>query len=133
MDLLTYENASIFIQCVEGAEEPESTVKSSRPSRSRRKAKGSHELKVSSQITLKELKVMTMNICGAPPMDQHLILGDHELEDSSQNIGALGVFPGAILRLKQSVPQIVFTDINSNIKHVSGRLTNVRNLELRSH
>ncbi|XP_074107482.1 ubiquitin carboxyl-terminal hydrolase 48 [Cotesia typhae] len=105
MDLLTYENASIFIQCVEGAEEPESTVKSSRPSRSRRKAKGSHELKVSSQITLKELKVMTMNICGAPPMDQHLILGDHELEDSSQNIGALGVFPGAILRLKIDTPQ----------------------------
>lgn len=29
-----------------------------RPSRSRRKLKGSHELKVSSEITLKELKVM---------------------------------------------------------------------------
>ncbi|XP_053599111.1 ubiquitin carboxyl-terminal hydrolase 48 [Microplitis demolitor] len=105
MDLLTYENASIFIQCVEGAEEPESAVKSSRPSRSRRKAKGSHELKVSSQITLKELKVMTMNICGAPPMDQHLLLGEHELEDSSQHIGALGVYPGAMLRLKIDTPQ----------------------------
>jgi len=33
-------------------------IENVRPSRTRRKLKGSHELKVSSEITLKELKVM---------------------------------------------------------------------------
>jgi len=37
-------------------------MEKARPSRSRRKLKGSHELKVSSEITLKELKVMVSNL-----------------------------------------------------------------------
>ncbi|XP_034947746.1 ubiquitin carboxyl-terminal hydrolase 48-like [Chelonus insularis] len=113
IDSLTYDKATIYIQCVDG-EENESAVKSSRPSRSRRKAKGSHQLKVSSQITLKELKVMTMNICGAPPIDQHLMLGDNELKDSNQNIGSLGVYPGALLKLKIDTPADADTNPESD-------------------
>lgn len=44
-----------------------------------------------------------MNICGAPPFDQHLSLGDVELIDSDQTLGALGVSPNVMLKLKVSV------------------------------
>ena len=42
----------------------------------------------------------TMQICGAGPYDQHLMLGEHELTDHSQSLAALGIFPGALLILK---------------------------------
>lgn len=41
-----------------------------------------------------------MQICGAGPYDQHLMLGEHELTDHSQSLAALGIFPGALLTLK---------------------------------
>ncbi|KAK1118032.1 hypothetical protein K0M31_015479 [Melipona bicolor] len=44
----------------------------------------------------------TMQICGAGPYDQHLMLGEHELTDHSQSLAALGIFPGALLTLKWS-------------------------------
>lgn len=43
-----------------------------------------------------------MQICGAGPYDQHLMLGEHELTDHSQSLASLGVFPGALLTLKVS-------------------------------
>lgn len=47
---------------------------------------------------------MTMQICGAGPYDQHLMLGEHELTDHSQSLGSLGIFPGALLTLKIDTP-----------------------------
>lgn len=41
-----------------------------------------------------------MQICGAGPYDQHIMLGEHELTDHSQSLAALGIFPGALLTLK---------------------------------
>lgn len=41
-----------------------------------------------------------MAICGAGPFDQHLILNDRELTDPDQTLGALGVYPNAVLKLK---------------------------------
>lgn len=49
-----------------------------------------------------------MHICGAPPYDQHLMLGDRELKDSNQNIGTLGVYPGATLKLKVKKIRVIF-------------------------
>lgn len=48
------------------------------------------------------LNFQTMQICGAGPYDQHLMLGEHELLDHSQSLAALGIFPGALLTLKVS-------------------------------
>jgi len=43
-----------------------------------------------------------MQICGAGPYDQHIMLGEHELTDHSQSLAALGIFPGSLLTLKVS-------------------------------
>ncbi|KAF7411768.1 hypothetical protein HZH66_000664 [Vespula vulgaris] len=51
-----------------------------------------------------EEKEETMQICGAGPYDQHLMLGEHELTDHSQSLAALGIFPGALLTLKIDAP-----------------------------
>ncbi|XP_061940511.1 ubiquitin carboxyl-terminal hydrolase 48 isoform X2 [Apis cerana] len=112
LESLKYDRATIYIKCVEDNEDTKSEndsempakrpkLENTRPSRTRRNLKGSHELKVSSEITLKELKLMTMQICGAGPYDQHLMLGEHELTDHSQSLAALGIFPGALLTLKE--------------------------------
>lgn len=42
----------------------------------------------------------TMQICGAGPYDQHIMLGEHELIDDNLSLAALGIFPGALLTLK---------------------------------
>ncbi|XP_076627631.1 ubiquitin carboxyl-terminal hydrolase 48 isoform X2 [Colletes latitarsis] len=115
LESLKYERATIYVKCVEENEDPKTEsdvevaakrakIENVRPSRTRRNLKGSHELKVSSEITLKELKLMTMQICGAGPYDQHLMLGEHELTDHSQSLAALGIFPGALLTLKIDTP-----------------------------
>ncbi|XP_017884994.1 ubiquitin carboxyl-terminal hydrolase 48-like [Ceratina calcarata] len=115
LESLKYDRATIYIKCVDESEdtktdnESEPTTKrpkleNTRPSRTRRNLKGSHELKVSSKITLKELKLMTMPICGAGPYDQHLMLGEHELTDHNQSLAALGIFPGTLLTLKIDTP-----------------------------
>lgn len=49
----------------------------------------------------------TMQICGAGPYDQHLMLGEHELTDHSQSLAALGIFPGALLTLKVGRSMII--------------------------
>ncbi|XP_011139721.1 ubiquitin carboxyl-terminal hydrolase 48 isoform X2 [Harpegnathos saltator] len=125
LESLKYDRATIYIKCIDDSEESKSESNSEvaakrpkmenvRPSRTRRKLKGSHELKVSSEITLKELKVMTMQICGAGPYDQHIMLGEHELTDHSQSLAALGIFPGALLTLKIDAPMENENDVESD-------------------
>ncbi|XP_039306992.1 ubiquitin carboxyl-terminal hydrolase 48 isoform X2 [Solenopsis invicta] len=126
LESLKYDRATIYIKCIDDNEESKTTdndyevavkkpkMEKSRPSRSRRKLKGSHELKVSSEITLKELKVMTMQICGAGPYDQHIMLGEHELIDDNLSLAALGIFPGALLTLKIDAPLENETDVESD-------------------
>ncbi|XP_066597829.1 ubiquitin carboxyl-terminal hydrolase 48-like isoform X2 [Prorops nasuta] len=125
LDSLKYDKASIYIKCVDDSEDTKSENETNsvakrqkmdiaRPSRSRRKVKGSRELKVSSDITLKELKVMTMQFCGAGPYDQHLMLGEHELTDHSLSLATLGIFPGALLTLKIDKPIENEVDVESD-------------------
>ncbi|XP_014603923.1 PREDICTED: ubiquitin carboxyl-terminal hydrolase 48-like isoform X1 [Polistes canadensis] len=126
LESLKYDKAVIYIKCVDDSDDSKAEIitevaakrpkmNSSRPSRTRRKVKGSHELKVSSEITLKELKVMTMQICGAGPYDQHLMLGEHELTDHSQSLAALGIFPGALLTLKIDAPVETEPSVESDV------------------
>ncbi|XP_032686910.1 ubiquitin carboxyl-terminal hydrolase 48-like isoform X2 [Odontomachus brunneus] len=126
LESLKYDRATIYIKCIDDNEESKlennsevaakrPKMENVRPSRTRRKLKGSHELKVSSEITLKELKVMTMQICGAGPYDQHIMLGEHELTDHSQSLAALGIFPGALLTLKIDAPVENETDVESDV------------------
>ncbi|XP_015114794.1 ubiquitin carboxyl-terminal hydrolase 48 [Diachasma alloeum] len=114
LDSLNYDNAKIYIKCIDEGDDNDSPIKSSRSSRTRRKAKGSHELKVSSQMTLKQLKVMTMAICSAGPFDQHLMLDERELTESDQNLASLGVYPGAVLKLKVDTPPDNEVDLESD-------------------
>lgn len=53
-------------------------------------------------MNFRQLYLQTMQICGAGPYDQHIMLGEHELTDHSQSLAALGIFPGALLTLKVS-------------------------------
>ncbi|XP_043513691.1 ubiquitin carboxyl-terminal hydrolase 48-like isoform X1 [Frieseomelitta varia] len=55
-----------------------------------------------------------MQICGAGPYDQHLMLGEHELTDHSQSLAALGIFPGALLTLKIDTPIENEADVTSD-------------------
>ncbi|XP_023287919.1 ubiquitin carboxyl-terminal hydrolase 48-like, partial [Orussus abietinus] len=125
LDSLKYDRATIYIKCIDDSEDNKSEndsetsakrpkIESCRPSRTRRKVKGSHELKVSSENTLKDLKVMTMQICGAGPYDQHLMLGEHELTDHSQSLASLGIFPGSLLTLKIDTPLESEADMESD-------------------
>lgn len=41
-----------------------------------------------------------MQIYGAVPLDQHLLLDNNELTDLSSSLENLGVFPGTTLNLK---------------------------------
>lgn len=54
-----------------------------------------------------------MQICGAGPYDQHIMLGEHELIDDNLSLAALGIFPGALLTLKVSfdLSQLYFSSI----------------------
>ncbi|XP_011643661.1 ubiquitin carboxyl-terminal hydrolase 48-like isoform X2 [Pogonomyrmex barbatus] len=126
LESLKYDRATIYVKCIDENEESKTNndyevaskkpkMEKSRPSRSRRKLKGSHELKVSSEITLKELKVMTMQICGAGPYDQHIMLGERELTDDNLSLAALGIFPGALLTLKIDAPIENDTDVESDV------------------
>ncbi|XP_076751475.1 ubiquitin carboxyl-terminal hydrolase 48 [Xylocopa sonorina] len=128
LESLKYERATIYIKCVEDNEDTKTDnesevaakrpkMENARPSRTRRNLKGSHELKVSSEITLKELKLMTMQICGAGPYDQHLMLDEHELTDHSQSLAALGIFPGALLTLKIDTPIENEADVTSDVNN----------------
>ncbi|GAB1862262.1 ubiquitinyl hydrolase 1 [Camponotus japonicus] len=126
LESLKYERATIYIKCIDDNEDSKTEnnsetaakrpkIENVRPSRTRRKLKGSHELKVSSEITLRELKVMTMQICGAGPYDQHIMLGEHELTDHSQSLASLGIFPGALLTLKIDAPLENEADVESDV------------------
>ncbi|XP_011503310.1 PREDICTED: ubiquitin carboxyl-terminal hydrolase 48-like isoform X3 [Ceratosolen solmsi marchali] len=104
---LKYEKATIYIKRLEDNEGRSGTevsdgllVTNNRPLRRGRKVKGSHELTVSSENTLKELKLMTMHIYKAGPYDQHVMLGDHELTDDEQTLSTLGILPGSLLTLR---------------------------------
>ncbi|XP_043484568.1 ubiquitin carboxyl-terminal hydrolase 48-like [Leptopilina heterotoma] len=108
MASLTYDRATIYIKCIEDAE-PTKTSNNEcptrkRPTRTRRNIQGSHEFKVSSELTLKELKVMVMPIFGAGPFDQHLMLDGNELQNDSETLSSLGIFPETLLTLKIDVP-----------------------------
>ncbi|XP_012261445.2 ubiquitin carboxyl-terminal hydrolase 48-like isoform X2 [Athalia rosae] len=116
LESLKYERASIYVKWVDESEdgktEDDSEISAKRPkiqsqvrpSRTRRKIKGSHELKVSSEVTLMELKIRIMQICGAGPYDQHLMLGEHELTEHDQSLASHGIYPGALLTLKTDTP-----------------------------
>ncbi|KAJ8686400.1 hypothetical protein QAD02_022194, partial [Eretmocerus hayati] len=77
---------------------------SNRPQRRARKVKGSTELIVSSSNTLKDVKLMIMQIYKAGPFDQHVLYQDHELVDDDKTLSTLGILPGSLLRLKIDLP-----------------------------
>lgn len=92
-----------------------------------------------------EFFFQTMQICGAGPYDQHLMLGEHELTDHSQSLAALGIFPGALLTLKvgneaiikvSSISRQIFLysflwncyEINEELRSSNDTLANKRDL-----
>ncbi|XP_046388868.1 ubiquitin carboxyl-terminal hydrolase 48-like isoform X2 [Ischnura elegans] len=67
-----------------------------------RRIRGEEELVVSSDSTLRDLKVKIMRIFGVAPFDQHLSLGGRPLIDHHATLSDLRVYPGSVITLKVS-------------------------------
>ncbi|KAK3608096.1 hypothetical protein CHS0354_004752 [Potamilus streckersoni] len=75
-----------------------------RKSQRRRKVRGEKELKVSSNQTLKDLKIQVMKLFSVPPFDQNLSLNGTPLVENSETLSSLRIMPGSIIMLKADEP-----------------------------
>lgn len=75
-----------------------------RKSTRHRRMRGEKELYVSSKQTLKELKVMVMNLFHVAPFDQNLSIGGRDLLDNEATLESLHVYPHSVILLKADEP-----------------------------
>ncbi|XP_065912770.1 ubiquitin carboxyl-terminal hydrolase 48-like isoform X2 [Dysidea avara] len=94
--------ADIFVYKCEANDDPALKLMqtSKLSTRRQRVPVGSSKLKVSSTMTLTDLKLEIMNLYAASPNDQHLWLGDVELVDKDKMLMQLDITPRCILVLK---------------------------------
>ncbi|KAK6176967.1 hypothetical protein SNE40_015165 [Patella caerulea] len=77
---------------------------SRRKSQRRRKLRGEKEVTVSSDMTLKDLKVKIMNLFSVPPFDQNLWIDGRLLLDNASTLQELKVYPACSILLKVDEP-----------------------------
>ncbi|XP_046553615.1 LOW QUALITY PROTEIN: ubiquitin carboxyl-terminal hydrolase 48-like [Haliotis rubra] len=75
-----------------------------RRSQRHRKTRGEKEVLVSSDLTLKDLKIKIMKQFSVPPFDQNLFLDGVNLIDDSSTLQDLKVSPGAVILLQADEP-----------------------------
>ncbi|XP_071116349.1 ubiquitin carboxyl-terminal hydrolase 48-like [Haliotis cracherodii] len=75
-----------------------------RKSQRHRKTRGEKEVLVSSDLTLKDLKIKIMKQFSVPPFDQNLSLDGVNLSDDSRTLQDLKVSPGAVILLQADEP-----------------------------
>ncbi|XP_059143217.1 ubiquitin carboxyl-terminal hydrolase 48-like [Physella acuta] len=75
-----------------------------RKSSRHRKTRGEKELVVSSNMTLKELKIQLYNLCSVPPFDQNLSLDGRCLKNDELTLQDLKVYPQCVIFLKADEP-----------------------------
>lgn len=70
-----------------------------------RKVRGEKEAVVSSDLTLRQLKLKIMELFSVPPFDQHLSTAcGRELVDNESTLYDLGIYPSSVLLLKVDEP-----------------------------
>ncbi|XP_013383086.1 ubiquitin carboxyl-terminal hydrolase 48 isoform X2 [Lingula anatina] len=69
-----------------------------------RKVRGEKDFIISSDNSLRDLKLQIMRQFSVAPFDQHLMLGGQHLTDDHAKLGSLNIFPGDILYLKVDEP-----------------------------
>ena len=73
--------------------------------RVRRRIRGGKKLSnISSEMTLKQLKVKLMDLFSVPPFDQNIWMDGKFLTDNSATIGSLNITPGCNLTLVEDTP-----------------------------
>ena len=70
-----------------------------RKSQRHRRVRGEKEVTVSSNQTLKDLKIQIMKLFSVPPFDQNLYVNGILLSDNGLTLGELKVAPGAVINL----------------------------------
>uniref|UniRef100_A0A2C9K4H8 Ubiquitin carboxyl-terminal hydrolase 48 n=2 Tax=Biomphalaria glabrata TaxID=6526 RepID=A0A2C9K4H8_BIOGL len=94
------------LKCAEPPPEKIAKLDNSQPRKSsrHRKTRGEKELVVSSNMTLKELKIQLFNLCSVPPFDQNLSLDGRNLKNDESTLQDLKVYPQCVLFLKDDEP-----------------------------
>lgn len=109
--LRNYIDADIYIRKVIPDDNGNSTLDTQRmeqnaPRRSKRThtTRGEKKLTVSSDWTLKQLKIKLMSLFSIPPFDQNIWLDSKSLTDDEATLGMLSVFPGCTLLVLADEP-----------------------------
>lgn len=89
-----------------------------------RKVRGEKEAVVSSDLTLRQLKLKIMELFSVPPFDQHLSTAcGRELVDNESTLHDLGIYPRSVLLLKVDEPSSdanIFDDYIKNSEPEAG-------------
>ncbi|KAH9513424.1 hypothetical protein Btru_032982 [Bulinus truncatus] len=90
------------VKCLEPPPEKVAKLDTVMPRKSsrHRKTRGEKELVVSSNMTLKELKIQLYNLCSVPPFDQNLSLDGRNLKNDESTLQDLKVYPNCVIFLK---------------------------------
>ena len=114
-------------------EPPEKVTKTSesatiiRKSQRHRKQRGEKEMTVSSNQTLKDLKLQIMKEFSVPPFDQNLTMSGIALTDNEATLKDLRVPPGAVIDLVADEPQedVAFLEEMSQVAEAGFKGTNL--------
>ncbi|XP_061187615.1 ubiquitin carboxyl-terminal hydrolase 48-like [Saccostrea echinata] len=90
-----------------------------RKSQRHRKVRGEKELKVSSDQTLRDLKLQLMKLFSVPPFDQNLSIAGVPIKDDKATLGSLRVAPGDIIMLQADEP-VEDPGVLQDLMNVSG-------------
>ncbi|XP_074654774.1 ubiquitin carboxyl-terminal hydrolase 48-like [Tubulanus polymorphus] len=88
-----------------------------------RKVRGEKEVIVSSNLTLRDLKLQLMKLFSVAPFDQHLYLDDRRLTDESATLHNLGILPDCVLKLKVDEPTetaLLYADVITSTQPEEG-------------
>ncbi|XP_048741097.1 ubiquitin carboxyl-terminal hydrolase 48-like [Ostrea edulis] len=90
-----------------------------RKSQRHRKVRGEKEVKVSSDQTLRDLKLQLMKLFSVPPFDQNLSISGVSLVDDKATLGNLRIAPGDIIMLQADEP-VEDPGVLQDLMNVSG-------------
>lgn len=90
-----------------------------RKSQRHRKVRGEKEVKVSSDQTLRDLKLQLMKLFSVPPFDQNLTIAGVALADDKATLGSLRVAPGDVIMLQADEP-VEDPGVLQDLMNVSG-------------
>ena len=90
-----------------------------RKSQRHRRVRGEKEVKVSSDQSLRDLKLQLMKLFSVPPFDQNLTIAGNPLTDDKATLGSLRVAPGDVILLQADEP-VEDPGVLQDLMNVSG-------------